>query len=465
MNDISQQDTKKIKLTATITAALSAFLTPFTGSSINIAIPTIGKEFATDAVTLSWVATAYLLASAVFLLPAGKIADIVGRKKVFVAGLAVFTLSSMLSALSMNIAQLISFRIIQGLGSAMIFGTGMAIISSIFPPGERGKIIGINAAAVYLGLTLGPFLGGIIINLLGWRAVFLFMIPLSLIALIMAIAWLKGEWAEAKNEKFDFFGAFIYAISICAFIYGLSIVTIHIGIILAAIGLSGLIFFIIWEGRQQYPLLNTKLFKENRIFAFSNLAAFINYSASFAIGFILSIHLQHILGLTPAQAGMVLLSQPLIMTLFSIVAGRLSDTYSASVVSSLGMAITTVGIIILLFVLPTFSILYIIFSLLIIGLGFALFSSPNTNAVMNSVSKQFYGVASATIGTMRLTGQMMSMALTTIIIALYIGKNPIESNKTEFTNGVALLLTIFSVLCFVGIFASLARGKTNGKAV
>ncbi|GAH52610.1 unnamed protein product, partial [marine sediment metagenome] len=191
------------KKTVLLIATTASFLTPFMGSSINIALPSIGREFAMDAILLSWVATSYLLAAAVALVPSGRIADIHGRKRIFTYGIWIYTIAAALSAISNSAVMLISFRILQGIGGAMIGVTAIAMLTSVFPVGERGKVLGINVAAVYLGLSLGPVLGGLLTQHFGWRSIFWASVPLGLIV-IASIFWkLRGEWADAKGEKFD----------------------------------------------------------------------------------------------------------------------------------------------------------------------------------------------------------------------------------------------------------------------
>jgi MFS family permease len=264
------------KSTALLIATLSAFLTPFMGSSMNIALPSIGKELALDAVVLSWVATAYLLAAAMFLVPFGKIADIQGRKKIFTYGIFVYTLASLLCAFSTSALWLIGCRIVQGIGSAMIFGTGVAILTSVFPVGERGRALGISVAATYTGLSVGPVLGGFLTQHFGWRSIFLANVPLGL-AIIPLVVWkLQGEWAAAKGEKFDFAGSAVYSLSLVVIMYGFSLVPALPGAGLILLGGLGILAFVRWETRVGSPVLNMNLFRNNTVFAFSNLAALNN---------------------------------------------------------------------------------------------------------------------------------------------------------------------------------------------
>ncbi len=453
---------KSLRRSALLIAAVSSFLTPFMASSINIALPAIGREFRMDAVVLSWVPTSYLLAAAMFLVPLGRFADIYGRKMVFTWGIGVFTLSSLLIAFSPSSSVLIAFRVVQGLGSAMIFGTSMAIITSVFPPQQRGRVLGITVSAVYLGLSFGPFLGGLLTQQLGWRSIFLANVPVGFVVIYLAARKLKGEWAEAQGEKFDFPGAVIYGLALVALMYGLSLLPSVSGGLLILGGLGGLAAFVSRETRISSPLLQVGLLAGNKAFAFSNAAALINYSATFAVTFLMSLYLQYIKGLAPQQAGLVLVVQPVIMAAFSPAAGKLSDTIEPRIVASLGMALSAAGLFLFTFVKADTHMGFIVAGLALLGFGFALFSSPNTNAVMSSIEKRFYGVGSAILGTMRLTGQMLSMGIAMVIFAVRIGSVRITPQYYPvFLSSARTAFVIFSALCLGGVFASLARGKVR----
>jgi EmrB/QacA subfamily drug resistance transporter len=397
------------------------------------------------------------------LVPFGRLADIHGRKRVFSWGIGIFTASSLLLAVSPSAPVLIAFRLLQGFGSAMIFGTGMAILTSVFPAAERGRVLGMNVAAVYLGLSLGPTLGGFLTHQFGWRSIFLMNVPLGLLVIFFLATKLKTlEWAEARGERFDFAGALLYSASLVSIMYGLSLLPRRMGIVLTAAGAAGAVMFVLWERSAESPLLDMDLFFHNATFAFSNLAALINYSATNAVAFLMSLYLQYLKGFTPQGAGMVLVSQPLVMAVFSPLAGRLSDRIEPRVVASIGMAITASGLFLLTFVDESSSVGFDLFGLVLLGFGFALFSSPNTNAVMSSIEKKFYGVGSATLGTMRLTGQMLSMGIAMVIFALSIGSARITPEYYPlFLKSMKTGFVIFSTLCFAGVFASLARGKVR----
>ena len=445
------------RLPALLVATLASFFTPFMASAINIALPSIGLEFGADAILLSWIPTAYLLAAAVFAVPFGRIADIHGMKKIFIYGIIIFTVATFLSGAAPSIISLIVFRVLQGIGSAMIFVTGLAIITSVYPPKERGKAIGINVASVYIGLSMGPVLGGILTQYLGWRSIFYAIIPLGLLVIALTALKVKGEWAECKGEKFDTSGSIIYGIALIMLMYGFSMLPGETGIILLILGIIGILAFVLFELRVKNPVFEVRLFK-NITFGFSSLAALINYSSTFAVVFLLSLYLQYIKGLDPQFAGIVLVAQPVVMAITSPIAGRLSDRFSPGLIASIGMAITAISLFCFIFLDNNSSFKFIIAVLLVLGFGLGLFSSPNTNAIMGSVKKRFYGVASATVGTMRLIGQMLSMGVAMLIFSIFIGNVQIvPGNYPALLTSIKVVFTIFTILCFIGIFASLAR--------
>jgi len=451
--------TKRVVL---IIAVMSSFLTPFTSSSVNIALPSIGTQLSLNAVALSWVATAYLLAAAAFLVPFGRIADIHGRKMIFRWGIIIDAVASILCAVSNSGEWLIIFRALQGVGGAMIFGTGIAILTSVFPANERGRALGISTAAVYTGLSAGPLVGGLLTGHLGWRSIFILNALLGLVIIVVVFWKLKGEWAEAKGESFDYIGSIIYSLALVAVFYAFSVLPALWGIWLIIIGVIGLAAFIRWEMRQRYPVLNIGFFRNNTVFAFSNLAALINYSATFAVAFLLSLYLQYVKGFSPEHAGLILIAQPVVMVICSPIAGSLSDRVEPRLVSSIGMALTTAGLVMLIFLNNVTGLPFILASLIVLGLGFGFFSSPNVNAIMGSVERKFYGVASGTLGTMRLTGQAFSMGMALLLFALYIGRVQITPEYYPlFLKSMKIAFSISAALCFAGIFASIARGKTH----
>jgi EmrB/QacA subfamily drug resistance transporter len=454
---------QSIRRSALVVATTASFLTPFMGSSINVALPAIGTALRMDPVQLSWVATAFLVSSAVCLVPFGRLADIVGRRRVFLAGMMLFTSSGLGCAFAPSAAVLIGLRALQGVGAAMIFGTGLAILTSVFPPGERGRVIGLNASAVYIGLSVGPFVGGVLTQRWGWPSVFMAGVPPGLLALFVAWRGLKGEWTGGAGGQFDAIGSALYGLALIAVMMGLSASRgPAVGIGLVAGGAAAFALFVAWERRVANPVLDVALLASNVVFARSNLAALINYSATFAVTFLLSLYLQYVRGFTPGQTGLVLLTQSVVMAGVSPLAGRLSDRIEPRIVASVGMGLTIAGLAGLCLLGLATPLGPIIAALVVLGVGFGLFSSPNTNAIMSSVEKKNYGVASATLGTMRLMGQTVSMGVAAAVLAVFVGRAAITPALHErFVAGMRVTFALFAALCVAGVFASLSRGNVR----
>ncbi|HOC58552.1 MAG TPA: MFS transporter [Smithellaceae bacterium] len=446
--------------TVLLATTISSFTTPFMGASVNIALPAIAHDFSLTALSMSWVPSAFLLAAAIMLAPMGRLADIYGRKKLFFSGSLIFALSSLLCIWSTTGGVFIALRVVQGIGGAMIFSTGTALLVSAYPHGQRGKILGLNIAAVYLGLTCGPFIGGLLTEHLGWKTIFLFNAVLGALVILLTVGMDPEERPDAHGESFDFSGAIFYAMSLLALMYGLSQLSSPNGGLLIVIGMLCFLFFIRQQSRKAFPLFNIALFLENRVFALSNLAALIHYCATFAITFILSLYLQHVRLLTPGQAGMVLVIEPLLQALLSPFSGRLSDHYEPRILSSLGMSLTVVGLLGLSFLDFHTSLYYIMSCLAILGVGFALFSSPNVNAIMSSVEKKFYGMASAMQATMRLVGQMLSMGIAMLVFSWIIGERSlVPENSNLLIVSARWIFGILAATCAGGVIASLVRGR------
>lgn len=453
---------RSIKQAALSIAVISSFLIPFVSSSVTVALPTIGDEFHSNSMMLGWITTSYLLASAMFLVPFGRLSDIRGRKRLLKYGMAIYSVSSLLCIVAYSDTFLVIFRCMQGVGAAMFFAPSMAILVSVFPDNERGKALGISIGTVYVGLSAGPSVGGLMTQHLGWRSLFVVSLALGLVVIALIYTRLKGEWAGAEGEEFDVKGSIIYSAALVATVYGFSHLTKPLGPWLFGAGLVGLVGFVAFERNQDSPVLNVKLFTGNRAFAMSNVAALINYSATAATVFLLSLYLQQIQNLSPQDAGMIMLWQPATQAVFSPFAGRLSDRVEPRVVASVGMGLTAAGLVMLATLADASSLLYVRGILVLLGLGFALFSSPNTNAVMSSVNRALYGIASATVSTFRLVGMTLSMGVVMLLLSLYVGDAKIAPEQhVGFLAAFRAAFTIFAILCTAGVFASLARGKVR----
>lgn len=434
---------------------LATTLVPFMSSSINLALPIIAKEFSMNAISLSWIVSIFLLVSAIFPVPFSKLADRIGRKKVFLSGSVVFTTATVVCAISGSGEVLIIGRFLQGFGASMMFATNMAIVTSVFPPNERGKALGIITAVVYVSISSGPFLGGMLTHYYGWRSIYYVTTIIGFMVIAGILTLMKGEWAEQKAGRFDWIGALLYGAGLSSLIYGFSILPVLPGFIYIGMGLLALTGFVLYEKGQEHPVLHVRLFWENKVFGFASSAALINYASTFAISFLLSLYLQYIKGLSTQQAGLVLIAQPIAMTVLSPLSGRWSDKIDARNLATLGMAIIVIGLTLLFFLTPSTPIWIIISISIIMGIGFGIFSSPNMNVIMGSVEKKYLGMASATTNTMRLTGQAFSMGITTMVISLCVGKAKITPDVLpQFMKSIHITFIILAILCGIGVYTS-----------
>ena len=451
-------DEKKIFIAVLITS----FMGPFMGSSINIAIPTMAAEFAVPAQELSWVVTAYLLGSVALLVPFGRLADIVGRRHLYAIGTIAVALMTFLAGLMQSVPSLVFFRLLQGLALATIFSTGMAMLVASHAPKERGRVIGYSAAATYIGLSLGPILGGLITQYLGWRLIFFLSAAANIVSALVALR-VKGEWYGERNGGMDYLGCVLYSAASTMILYGLSAYASHP--VMRYVFFGGLLLlaaFVYEQLRAKAPLIDISLFRST-IFAMSNLAALLNYSATFAISFLLSLYLQLIRGFDASTAGLFMLLQPMMMALLSPLAGTLSDKHEPRLVASAGMAITAIGIFGFSFLDTQMPMVLVGGIFLFIGTGFAFFSSPNSNAIMGAVSPRFYGVASSMLSLMCISGQAISMSVVTLLLAVYTASTVAASASpaylSDLLQAIQLIFRILAVTCVFGVAASLARGN------
>ena len=453
---MSQQTSRSATLFVVCTAH---FLMPFMMSAVGVALPAIGRDFAASAMQLGLVETTYVLSASIFLLAMGRLGDIHGRRRIFLIGILAFTATGGLLSQAWSIEAMIAMRFFQGMGGAMVMATTFAIVVSVFPAQERGKALGIAVASVYAGISCGPFFGGALITAFGWRAIFYLAVPLGLLTFAVACARLRGEWAEAAGEPFDWRGSLIYAAAILLLIAGAS--NLDRGAwawLLAAAGIVGLGLFLAFEARTAYPVLDVGLLRANRVFAFSSLAALLNYAATFGVTFFLSLYLQYIKGMNPHQAGTLLIIQPVVQTVFSPLCGRLADRFPAAAVATAGMALCATGLALAAGIGAGTSLGLVVAVLAFLGLGFALFSSPNVSVIMGSVEPRHLGVASGLNSTVRTLGMMASMTIITVIFSVFMGGHAVTADThPAFLASMRMALLTFAVLCVIGISCSLVR--------
>jgi len=452
---------KQNNILVLIATSIGSIMNPFFASMIVLAMPVIGTDFSVSAHDLGWLSTAYVLTNAICLVPASWFVDRFGYKKCYLIGTLIVILSCLFSISAPNYPILLTLRVLTGVGISLIMVTGLAILTRIFPKEKRGFIIGINTMMVYVGLTLGPFLGGIITDCLGWQSIFSIMIPFLLISAVMVFVFQEKEFTES-TAKFDFLGVLIYAVATFLLMYGLTTITNFVSIIMAVIGLVLLILFILYERKKENPVLHIGLFLKNKRFARSSFAALLNYAAAFGVVYMVSLYLQSVGEMTASEAGMVLLFQPLVQVVLTPICGKLADHIDPKILSTLGMILTVIGLITLSCVgLSSSAIMWLIFvSQLIIGAGAALFAAPNVSSIMSSVSKKEYSMASSIVAIMRQYGMLISTAICMTSIAVFIGGTTFlePSVYGEFTHAFQVAMLICAGLGIIGAIFSWFRG-------
>ncbi len=444
------------------TVLLSSFSGPLMMSATNVALPTIGTDLNMNALQLSWVNQAFTLALIVCTLPLGRLGDILGRKRLFTFGSIVFALAAIGSGLSVSALMLISLRVVKGIALATVWGTATALLSNVYPHNERGRVLGLNVAMVFLAISLGPTIGGILTQYLGWRSVFYITIILQIPVIVLLLTKVKIEFAEARGERYDIVGSLLFAGTLFLIMYGFSSITTTHGVLLIVCGFMGLAAFIIWENRAEAPMFNIRLLTQNKMFAYSNLAQLLFHGSSFPVTFVVSLYIQYIRGLSPQDAGFVLLAQPVVQAVFSPIAGRISDRIQPRLIGSLGFGFMLIGLLLLLYSINDKPLLLIIVSLLLLGFGNALFASPNTNAIMGSVEQKYYGVASASQATFRDIGITSGMGILMLFLSINMGTAQITPEYYDaFVESIRMATIIFAAMCIAGISISATRGKVQ----
>jgi EmrB/QacA subfamily drug resistance transporter len=456
--------------------AIGSFMSSLDGSIVTIALPRIAIELGVSFDQIQWVPIIYLLAMAITLVGFGRLGDLHGRKLLFLWGIAIFTISSLLDSLSTSGTMLVVFRGIQGIGASLVAAESTAMITAEFPPRERGRALGINVAAIYLGLVAGPVLGGVLVQFLDWRSIFYINLPIGVAISYFAAKDIQKRVPDDVNVKFDQKGMLFFGAFLASLLLGLSLgyaigwgSVVVLGLLVASAACCCVFIFV--ETRAPRPMINLSLFRRNRLFAWANITALLNYCALNGVTFLLSIYLQTILGYSPLVTGLIIAPSPIAMAIISPFSGRLSDRIGTRALSSAGMLIIGSAILFLAFVLMALPVQFILVSQAILGTGSGLFSSPNQSAIMGSVDRKDLGIASGTLATMRVMGQSMSVAVLSTVVGLFIPAailNPILeqaigvtvtiSVQHLFMHGFLASLMLSAILCYAGSLSAMMRG-------
>jgi EmrB/QacA subfamily drug resistance transporter len=470
---------KSYKWIVLLITSIGSMMGPLDGSIVNVSLPVIADRLHMDYVSIIWVPAAYLLTLAVLLLIIGRLSDVYGRRRIFIAGFAIFVFGSFLCSIAKSGTELIVFRILQGGGGACIFATGPAIVTDVFPVKERGKALGLNVMAIYIGGALGPTLGGALTYTLGWQSIFWVNIPIGLLIILLSLLILKESHVK-KDQPFDFAGTVTFAMGLISLLVALTIgesmgwSSLPIISLLVLVFIAFTLFFFLERQKGSNAMFDISLITHNRIFAAANIAALLNYTAFFATSLLISFYLQRVLGLSTLVTGGILLATPITMAILAPLSGWTSDRIGSRVLSTLGMIVIAIGLLLLSTLRSDSGVEMVTIYLLIMGAGMGLFSSPNTSAIMGAVEKRQLGVASGTLATMRTTGQALSLAITGAVVAtvasskvvssLFIGTDPLEVavESIAYIQGMSLAFIVCAVIALIGAVFSVTRGKIHG---
>jgi len=458
----STAQNNKLRTTVLWMVLINGFATPLMLSATNVALPAIAQDLHLSAIQLSWIPMAYLMACAMSVLLFGNLADRFGRKKVFLIGTAAVIVTSALGAFAVTGTMLVVARFLQGIASAMLYATQIAIVTSAYPAHKRGKVLGIVVSVIYIGLSVGPLIGGYLIDAYSWHATFLMQIPLALVVLALGITKVPVEWRSDKVTPFDYFGAISYSVGIFLICLAVAEMPSTLGLALFTGALFVLFIFVRHSLTTAHPFWNVRLFFSNRVFAFSNGASLLMYCATYSNIVLLSLYLQYLKGFPATTAGMLLMVQPFFMAVLAPITGRLSDNIEPRLLSSSGVAVTAIGLFLMAGLNESSSIGIIVFSLAITGTGFSLFSPPNVNAIMGSVDTKDAGIASSAMSTIRLMGQLTSMVIVSLMLGVFLGDSIISpSNYASLGQAIHNSFIVAALLCIPGIALSLSRGSLH----
>ena len=464
--------------------SLGAFQPPFASAVISFSVPELGRALGASYLTMVWVPIAYLIPLAATMILFGKLSDTFGRVRFYLLGFLIFAVAAFLATLASGVELLVVATLGMGVGAALFSVNSTAIVSSAYPPESRGGALGVNAMSVYLGLTSGPIVSGVLLDSLGWRALFYLSAIFAVLSFAVAVAVLRHLDFARRPVPADLagFGTFLASMLLIVLYFGLVEVNgWGPGVPVLLAGLVLLALFVGLERRRSEPMLDLSLFTRNRAFSAANLTAFLNYVSTFAIVFVFSIYFTVIAGLTPTSAALILTAEPVLMVVVSPLSGRWSDRVGSRGLASLGMLLISGAFFYLYVAVGSVPPTDLVYPLGVIGIGFGLFSAPNTNAVMGSVAKEDFGTAAGTLGTMRFVGQLMSIAVMgtllaasmshTMLLELFSGiSSGVEvSDATAFLRGLRAVVFVAGCLSLVGVFTSLVRGtgsdpRRSGKA-
>ncbi|MFC1988585.1 DHA2 family efflux MFS transporter permease subunit [Chloroflexota bacterium] len=454
--------------------AMGTFMSTLDMGAVRVALPHLEQVFQTGPDTVIWVSLIWLLIGSGLMLALGRVGDTFGRKRLYTLGLAIFSLGLVLCSLAQNLIQLVVFRLIQASGAAMTIAIGNAILTTSFPSNERGKALGIIGAVVGLGQLCGPALGGLFLDLLGWRSIFYLRLPIGIISVAMAWALLKEQSSPKRMEKFDLLGAatFFFALTclLLAITRGQSLGWFSPWVL--SLGVAGallLFFFLVVEQRAEQPVLDLRFFR-SRFFSTASSSHVFLYMSTAVASFLMPFYLFQGLGFNTTKTGLLLVTIPAITLVVSPLSGRLSDKLGTRFLCALGLTLVSVGLFLLSGLGTSASIGNIVLYLAILGAGMGLFTAPNTSAIMGSVPSDRLGSASAMVGTLRQLGMSVGLAIASSVFAASQFSHAAQLTSEKLPQDITERLSTISgfqdaafvalVIAVIGLLVSVLRGKT-----
>ncbi len=446
-----------------VAVGVASFMSALDSSVANVILPILKGYYRTDVASVEWIVTIYLLVVSGLLLSFGRLGDLRGHKQIFILGFTIFILGSILCGISPSVGFMVLSRTLQALGAAMLFANSPAILTGNFPAAQRGQALGLQATMTYLGLTVGPSLGGWLAEQFSWRAVFFINVPVGLAALALSSHFIPADTELKSSEKFDIPGAVVFMAGLSALLLGLNqghswgwTSPAILGLLSLAIVLLGI--FLIIETRSESPMLDLTLFRV-RLFSAAAASALLNYISLYGIIFLMPFYLLQGRGFSPSHAGLILTAQPLVMAIAAPLSGTLSDRIGSRILSTVGMAIMAVGLVMLSRMGPATPTTYIIGSLAVFGLGTGVFISPNTNALMGSAPRNRQGIASGILATARNSGMVLGVGLAGAVFTTMVSINASAGPAGSLYPAISASFIFSACLACLGVVVSASRGN------
>ena len=445
-----------------IVCMATMFLAPFMSSALNLSITDISSEFNTGATTTTWVINAYTIGTAAFSMPLGNLADRTGRRRMIIIGTSIFLSFSLVCMLAPNIWVLIGGRLAMSVGAAFYLAGNTPLMLTYFSPDDKGRMLGITITAVYSGLALGPVIGGIINDALGWRWIFLIVIIIAVIALLAVLFKVSDDSMEAEGPM-DRFGSALFVIAVSLLMMGITEANTHLWArVMLVAGIALLVVFVLHEAHTAQPVVQVRLFVGNPVYGLGNLACLLSFGACFSVGYVMAVYLENVQGMDAATAGLLMIVQPAFQAIFAPWAGRLSDRHPARFIAFIGMLVILAGLVVLCFVRVGYPVWLVIAAMAIIGVGNAFFATPNNNAVLSCVDESHYSEANSTIATMRGMGQSLSIATVGLVFSATVGNTVFtQIPPADLASAISAVMVVGVIVAIVAAACSLAHSRED----